>query len=81
MNGINIAGPLVGRMLVQAGATVTAITPPDGPLWRHEIHNVLSRGKTVVPINLKTAEGRRRAIEMMADADVRLNGPTPTRVA
>ena len=31
--GVYLAGPLVGRILCDAGAHVTAVQPPDGPLW------------------------------------------------
>ena len=53
--GCYVAGPLVGRILADAGATVEAVTPPDGPLWKSECSKLLSRGKTVVvsPVSLR----------------------------
>jgi crotonobetainyl-CoA:carnitine CoA-transferase CaiB-like acyl-CoA transferase len=34
--GCYLAGPLVGRHLADAGASVISIQPPNGPLWKHK---------------------------------------------
>ena len=42
--GTHLAGPLVGRIFSDSGASVTAVTPPGGPLWKHDATQFLTRG-------------------------------------
>jgi crotonobetainyl-CoA:carnitine CoA-transferase CaiB-like acyl-CoA transferase len=75
--GVYLAGPLVGRILCDAGASVTAVTPIGGPHWKHECNNVLSRGKIVVELDLKSQGGRERAMKLVAEADVVVENFSP----
>ncbi len=68
--GQYFAGPLVGMMLADLGAEVIRIDPPDGPRLKTPAADMLSRGKRSVAVDLKTAEGRDRAIELAKHADV-----------
>ena len=56
---------------------MTAIVPPGGPLWKHEVNNLLSRGKEVVTIDLKSQTGRAHAMKLVASADVVVENFTP----
>ena len=75
-----IAGPYCGMLLAQGGATVVKLEPPKGD-WsrglttRAESHSVMhtafNRGKRAVILDLSTEEGRGRAQQLAARADVR----------
>ena len=74
-------GPLAGFMLMQMGADVTVVgrpgagslpdelTPKDGAL--------LSRGKRRVTLNLKRAEDKAQALELVAQSDGVIEGNRP----
>ena len=68
--GHYIAGPAVAMMLADFGADVISITPVDGPRWKHPTSHILNRNKTVVPLDLATDEGRRKAQNLARSADV-----------
>jgi crotonobetainyl-CoA:carnitine CoA-transferase CaiB-like acyl-CoA transferase len=69
--GCYLAGPLVGRHLADAGATVISIQPPSGPLYKNiPVNHMLNRGKKIIQIDLKTKEGQRHAWELVLQADV-----------
>lgn len=74
-----IAGPYAGMMLADLGAAVTKIEPPAGDLGRHfgpyrEGESVfflsVNRGKTSEVIDFRSEPGRRRARDLVAEADV-----------
>ena len=74
-------GPMAGRLLVQMGAEVTLITRPQADLMTRlvmgETDNPLRHGKQLVPLDLKTDAGRARALELIAEADVLIEGHRP----
>ena len=71
--GISIAGPLVARMLQDAGATVTRIEQPGRacPSYSNPgVDMLLNSGKRREQIALTSEAGLRRAKELIAKADV-----------
>jgi crotonobetainyl-CoA:carnitine CoA-transferase CaiB-like acyl-CoA transferase len=71
-----IAGPVIGRTLAEYGADVLKVTTasvPDVPFFQVDGN----MGKRTVDINLKTDEGRRQFEELLADADVLIDGYRP----
>ena len=68
--GQYLAGPLVGMMLADMGAEVIRIDPPGGPRWDDPCFDMLSRGKRVIEIDLKSEAGQATAIDLTQRADV-----------
>ncbi|MBX7430803.1 CoA transferase [Mycobacterium sp. Y57] len=84
--GVWVAGPAAGGILADWGADVVKIEPPGGdpargfgrmlgiaPLDRHHVSppfEMDNRGKRSVVLDLTTGEGRSRALDLLADADV-----------
>jgi crotonobetainyl-CoA:carnitine CoA-transferase CaiB-like acyl-CoA transferase len=71
-----IAGPVIGRILAEYGADVLKITSPnlsDVPFFQVDGN----MGKHAAELNLKTPEGRKIFEELLADADVILDGYRP----
>ncbi|MCW3784702.1 CaiB/BaiF CoA transferase family protein, partial [Defluviimonas salinarum] len=68
--GQYLAGPLVGMMLADMGAEVIRIDPPGGPRFKSPAADMLSRGKSSLVLDLKSAEGRATALDLAARADV-----------
>ncbi|UTW47485.1 CoA transferase [Bacterioplanoides sp. SCSIO 12839] len=75
--GQQIAGPAVGMVLADQGATVIHIDPPEGPQWDHAANAVLHRNKLCINLDLKTPEGLAKALELIAEADVVLESFRP----
>ena len=76
--GCYLAGPLVGRHLADAGASVISIQPPNGPLWKHKhVNHALSRGKTTISVDLKSKAGKKQAWEHILSADGLIENFTP----
>jgi alpha-methylacyl-CoA racemase len=73
--------PMCGRLLVQMGASLTLITRPQANVMtRHvmgETANPLLIGKERVPLDLKSAAGVAAALELIAEADVLIEGHRP----
>ena len=70
--GTFIAGPLVSRLLSDAGADVVRVLPPgkqESPAYC-DPGEVLNRNKQIMLLDLKTADGAAAAWELLADADV-----------
>jgi crotonobetainyl-CoA:carnitine CoA-transferase CaiB-like acyl-CoA transferase len=75
-----LPGPMASLILAEAGASVTKIERPGTgdemrtyqPRWGEQSVNfaMLNRGKTTQAIDLKSEEGRARAIELVRDCDV-----------
>jgi alpha-methylacyl-CoA racemase len=75
-----LPGPLATLLLADAGATVLKIEPPGGdPVRRQGPHDargasvpfqMLSRGKRLRTLDLKTLDGRQQALELARSADV-----------
>lgn len=71
-----IAGPTITRVLAEYGADVLKITSPnlpDVPFFQVDGN----MGKRAADLDLKTDEGRRRFEELLADADVFVDGYRP----
>ena len=74
-------GPLAAMMLADLGAEVTTLVRP-GPAVAMErlagtAYNPLRRGKRIEPVDLKTPEGVARAMDLIAAADVLIEGNRP----
>ncbi|UWQ75884.1 CoA transferase [Leisingera sp. M658] len=67
--GHYLAGPLTGMMLADMGAEVIRISPPGGTGFDGPAFDMLSRGKQVLVLDLKSDEGRAAAIELAKRAD------------
>jgi crotonobetainyl-CoA:carnitine CoA-transferase CaiB-like acyl-CoA transferase len=76
-----LPGPLASLMLAEAGAEVIKIERPGGeemrsfaPMWEGEsaAFGLLNRGKKVVTLDLKTADGREALKPLLARADILL---------
>ncbi len=74
-------GPVAGRMLAGMGAEVVALARPTSrvnlKLGTPVADNPLREGKSVVEIDLKKPEDVARALDMVAGADVLLEGNRP----
>ncbi len=68
-----IAAPAIGRSLAENGATVLRITSPNNPDF-HSLNVDLSCGKLNAFLDLKTEAGKARCRELIADADVIIDG-------
>lgn len=68
--GQYMAGPLAAMMLADNGADVIRVDPPTGPLWDTPGNAVWNRGKRRISLDLKSADGRRTAQQLIASADV-----------
>ncbi len=75
--GHYLAGPMVGMMLADMGAEVIRIDPPGGPRWQDPACDMLSRGKRALTLDLKDAEDRQTALQMVARADVVIDNFRP----
>src|SRR3954452_8285855 len=67
------AAALAGVLLADNGARVVKVEPPEGDLLRTDAptaHLVFNRGKESVVADLRTPEGRDRARDLAAHADV-----------
>jgi len=68
------AGPLVGRLLVQAGARVVKVESPDRPDGSRRgdprFGHLMNAGKESVAVDMATPAGRRRLVRMVGCADV-----------
>ncbi|KAF8916372.1 CoA-transferase family III domain-containing protein [Mucidula mucida] len=71
-----IAAPAIGRSLAENGATVLRITSPNNPDF-HSLNVDLSCGKLNAFLDLKTDAGKARCRELIADADVIIDGYRP----
>ncbi|MGW9333593.1 CaiB/BaiF CoA transferase family protein [Bosea sp. NPDC055594] len=82
-----IPGPLAGLLLADMGADVLKIEPPNGDemqnlgprdaAGRSIFYRVLNAGKRCFRVNLKTAEERAELLELVADADILIEGFRP----
>ncbi len=81
-----LPGPMLTVMMADQGATVVKVEPPAGDPARQQGpfeagHSVwfrnLNRGKTAVTLNLKTPAGAAARWDLIADADVLVEGFRP----
>ncbi len=75
--GQYIAGPLAAMLLGDLGADVVRIDPPDGPRLRGPANATWNRGKQAYTVDLKSEDGRARARELAASADVLIENFRP----
>jgi len=77
-----LQGPLAGLLLGMLGADVIKVEPPGGDFGRHTpplvgsvgaAYLAYNRGKQVIELDYKQAEGRARLAELVAEADVFLH--------
>src|SRR5579859_7215245 len=75
-----MAGPMVTMVLADHGAEVIKVEPPRGD-WARSLpgFQMWNRGKSSVVIDLSTDEGRRHARDLVAGADVVVEGFAPGR--
>jgi len=76
---IVMSGPMCTRMLADAGADVVKVEPPDGDVVRQReplrggvstYYASMNCGKKSIVLDLQTADGKRLARELAAQADV-----------
>nr|ACY02894.1 DddD [Psychrobacter sp. J466] len=79
--GQYIAGPAVGMMLGDLGATVVHVDPPSGPKWDSPANAVLNRNKLMLKLDLKTAEGLAQAKKLILESDIVIEGFRPGKMA
>lgn len=78
---MNLPGPLALSRLTQAGASVTKIEPPSGdpfeaycPDWYRRLH----QGQTIIKLDLKNAEQRKRLDVLLEDAHLFVSSLRPS---
>lgn len=68
-----LPGPYAGMRLAEMGAEVIKIEPPAGDPARYMsggyVHEANNKGKTIVHLDLKTAEGHEQMLELAKAAD------------
>ena len=69
--GLAVAGPWGGELLAQLGADVIKIDPPKQNMWLStNMAMKVNRSKRHISLDIKTAEGKAAAYEMVRQADV-----------
>src|SRR5690242_19457705 len=68
--GQYIAGPLAAVMLADQGADVIHVDPPGGPAWKSDADAFYQRGKRRISLDLKSADGRQTAEQLIGSADI-----------
>lgn len=70
--------PLCGMLLSGLGAEIVRITRPAGnAAWSDLGEAVLLRGRTVVPLDLKSDAGKEGVLQLVAEADGLIEGARP----
>src|ERR1700733_4396212 len=76
--GQYVAGPMAATLLADAGAEVTRIEPPGGPRFADPGNAYLLRGRAATHVlDLKSPEGRAKALALAAGADVLIENFRP----
>jgi crotonobetainyl-CoA:carnitine CoA-transferase CaiB-like acyl-CoA transferase len=76
--GQYVAGPMAATLLADAGAEVTRIEPPGGPRFTDPGNAYLLRGRVATHVlDLKSPEGRGRALGLVAESDVLIENFRP----
>ncbi len=71
------AGPLVGLLLADQGANVIRIVRPGQRELPEQQYRLFNRNKKVLELDLKTAEGKERALKLIKKADVLIENFRP----
>jgi alpha-methylacyl-CoA racemase len=78
---VNVPGPAAAARLLELGAAVTKVEPPDGdplelasPEWYRE----LAAGQNVIRLDLKEQKGRAAFDDLLAGADLLLTSQRPS---
>jgi crotonobetainyl-CoA:carnitine CoA-transferase CaiB-like acyl-CoA transferase len=71
-----VAGPTAGFALAEQGADVIAVRPPRGD-WVTPIYLSVSWGKKAILTDIKSPDGKKRFIDLLAGADVLLSSQRP----
>jgi CoA-transferase family III len=71
-----VAGPTAGFALAEQGADVIAVHPPRGD-WVTPIWLSVSWGKKTILTDIKSPDGKKRFIDLLAGADVLLSSQRP----
>lgn len=76
---VNLPGPFCSEILADLGARVIKVEPPGGDPLRHSPHMwaSLNRGKESITLNLKSTTGRQILQDLIAKADIFLEGSRP----
>jgi len=78
---MNVPGPVAAARLVKLGAKCVKIEPPSGDPLKSTArawYASLTENQTVVSLDLKTSDGRRRLHEYLAEADLLLTSFRPS---
>jgi crotonobetainyl-CoA:carnitine CoA-transferase CaiB-like acyl-CoA transferase len=81
---LNVPGPVAVARLVAEGATAVKIEPPGGDpltLYSRTWYDTLHAGVTIVPLDLKSGEGRAALEPLLARAGVVLTSQRPSALA
>jgi crotonobetainyl-CoA:carnitine CoA-transferase CaiB-like acyl-CoA transferase len=72
-------GPYATQLLGELGADIVKVEPPGGDPMRSYpgLFEAMSVNKRSIVLDLKSADGRRRALELAAEADVVMEGFRP----
>lgn len=70
-------GPFAGMLLADMGAEVTGVTRPQAQELGELPKDATRRGKRIVPINLKSEEGKAQVLDLIAGADALIEGNRP----
>jgi len=71
-----VAGPTAGFALAEQGADVIAVHPPRGD-WVTPIWLSVGWGKKSILTDIKSADGKKRFVDLLAGADVLLSSQRP----
>src|SRR6516162_7088658 len=71
-----VAGPTAGFALAEQGADVISVHPPRGD-WVTPIWLSVSWGKKTILTDIKSRDGKKRFIDLVANADVLLSSQRP----
>jgi crotonobetainyl-CoA:carnitine CoA-transferase CaiB-like acyl-CoA transferase len=78
-----IAGSYAGRLLMDLGADVVKVEPPDGDPFRVLGYGFVAwnHGKRALSLNLRADAGRQRLLDLVRDADVLVTNYRPEALA
>jgi len=71
-----VAGPTAGFALAEQGADVIGIHPPLGD-WITPVYLSVSWGKKAILTDIKSADGKKRFVDLLASADVLISSQRP----